>query len=179
MRIDEGFYCLSALEAARGLVGKILCLRRDDGEIMRMRITETEAYMGVEDTACHASRGKTERNSPLWLEGGHTYVYLCYGMYNMFNIITGDEGDPQGVLVRGVEGYQGPGKFTKFCGIDRSFSEIDMRVSDRLWLEEDGCFPETVACPRVGIAYAEEKDREAKWRFVDKKWATREILSKK
>ena len=154
-------------------------MRRDDGEILRMRITETEAYLGMEDTACHASRGKTDRNYPLWLAGGHTYVYLCYGMYNMFNIITGEEGEPQGVLIRGIEGYQGPGKFTKFCAIDRSFSEIDMRVSDILWLEDDGYDAEVVRSHRVGIAYAEEKDREALWRFIDKKFATREILSKK
>lgn len=179
MRTDNGFYALNALEAAPMLVGKILCLQRDDGKVLRMRIIETEAYLGAEDTACHASRGKTERNAPLWSEGGHTYVYLCYGMYNMFNIITGGEGDPQGVLIRGVEGYRGPGKFTKYCGIDRKFNMIDMRVSDVMWLEDDGYVAETVACPRVGIAYADEKDREAKWRFVDKKCATREILSKK
>ncbi len=179
MRIDNDFYELDALRAARELVGKLLCLRLESGEILKMRINETEAYLGIEDTACHASKGKTARNSPLWLAGGHTYVYLCYGMYNMFNIITGAEGEPQGVLIRGVEGYQGPGKFTKFCGIDRSFSEIDMRASDKLWLEDDGYQPEIVRSHRVGIAYADEKDREALWRFIDKKFATREILSKK
>ena len=179
MRIDNGFYALDALFVARELVGKLLCLKKEGGEVLRMRITETEAYMGVEDTACHASKGKTERNAPLWSSGGHTYVYLCYGMYYMFNIITGEEGDPQGVLIRGVEGYQGPGKFTKYCGIDRACNMIDLRVSDEMWLEDDGYTAETVSAPRVGIAYADEKDREAKLRFIDKKWATREILSKK
>lgn len=97
----------------------------------------------------------------------------------MFNIITGCEGEPQGVLIRGVEGYQGPGKFTKFCGIDRRHNTVDMRISQELWLEDDGYIPEIVACKRVGIAYADVKDRESKWRFVDKKHATAEILSKK
>ena len=179
MRIYNDFYENDALTAAELLIGKILCLRMDDGAVLKMRITETEAYLGVEDTACHASKGRTERNRPLWLAGGYTYVYLCYGMYNMFNIITGHEEEPQGVLIRGVEGYQGPGKFTKFCGIDRSFSEIDMRVSDKLWIEDDGYLPDIARSHRVGIAYAEEKDREALWRFIDKKFATREILSKK
>jgi ABC-type antimicrobial peptide transport system permease subunit len=87
MRIDNDFYTLNALPAARELVGKLLCLKKENGEVLRMRITETEAYMGVEDTACHASKGKTERNAPLWSSGGHTYVYLCYGMYYMFNYV--------------------------------------------------------------------------------------------
>lgn len=178
MRIDNEFYFQNALEAAPALVGKILCFKRDNGEILRMRITETECYLGENDTACHASHGKTERNSPLWLEGGYSYVYLCYGMYNMFNIITGNEGDPQGVLIRGVEGYLGPGRFTKFCGIDRSMNKTDMKTSESLWLEDDGFSPEIVASARIGIDYAEEKDRQAPWRFTDKRFI-REKISKK
>ena len=170
MRIDNSFYNRSALDAAPRLVGKILCLKRESGDILRMRITETECYMGVDDTACHASKGKTPRNSALWLSGGYTYVYLCYGMYHMFNVITGEENDPQGVLIRGVEGYQGPGKFTKFAGIDRDFDRIDMKISDILWLDDDGYLPELVLSPRVGIDYAEIKDREALWRFTDKRF---------
>ena len=170
MRIDNSFYFQSALEVAPQLVGKILCVKKEDGEVLRMRITETECYMGVTDTACHASRGKTPRNSALWQEGGFTYVYLCYGMYHMFNIITGEADDPQGVLIRGVAGYMGPGKFTKFCGIDKSFDRIDMKSGDRIWLEDDGYEPRLVASPRVGIDYAEERDREALWRFTDKRW---------
>ena len=93
MRIDNSFYFQNALEVAPQLVGKILCVRRESGEILRMRIGETEAYLGVEDTACHASRGKTPRNSALWQEGGFTYVYLCYGMYYMFNISPRNSGN--------------------------------------------------------------------------------------
>ena len=170
MKIDNSFYFKSAKEAAPLLVGKLLCLKREDGSVLRMRISETECYFGVEDTACHASKGKTPRNSALWQEGGCTYVYLCYGMYNMFNIITGEENDPQGVLIRGVEGYMGPGKFTKFCGIDRSYNLMDMKMSDLIWLEDDGYCAEIVASPRVGIGYAEKEDRERLWRFTDKRY---------
>lgn len=170
MRVENSFYLINAREAAPRMVGKMLCLRRASGEVLRMRITETEAYLGVEDTACHAAKGKTERNSALWQAGGFSYVYLCYGMYHMFNIITGEEDDPQGVLIRGVEGYQGPGKFTKFCGIDKSFNRIDMRESEVLWLEDDGFAPELVASPRIGIDYAAPKDREALLRFTDKRF---------
>ena len=170
MRKDNDFYRQNADAAAPNLVGKIICVKNDCGEILRMRIAETECYLGADDTACHASRGMTERNSALWLPGGFSYVYLCYGMYNMFNIITGAENDPQGVLIRGVEGHMGPGKFTKFCGIDRSHNRIDMRFSDILWLENDGFMPELVMSPRVGIDYASKADRERLWRFTDKRF---------
>ncbi len=165
MRINNDFYRQSAIDAAPALLGKLICKRNEDNRILKMRITETECYMGVTDTGCHASRGKTERNSPLWLEGGFTYVYLCYGMYNMFNVITGNEGDPQGVLIRGVEGFDGPGKFTKYAGIDRVFNRIDLRTSDLLWIEDDGACPEYDSLVRVGIGYAEKEDRERLWRF--------------
>ena len=169
MRLDNNFYKGSAEDVAPMLVGKLLCIKKDGGEVLRMRIGETECYLGVEDTACHASRGKTPRNSALWQAGGSTYVYLCYGMYYMFNIITGEEDDPQGVLIRGIEGYMGPGKFTKYCGIDKSFDRIDMRDSDRIWLEDDGYVPEIILSPRVGIDYAKKDDRERLWRFTDSK----------
>ena len=170
MRINNEFYCQDAETLAPMLVGKLICLRKDDGDVLRMRIIETECYLGENDTACHASRGKTERNSPLWFEGGYSYVYLCYGMYNMFNIITGKEGEPQGVLIRGVEGHYGPGKFTRFCGIDCSFNKIDMKTSDLLWIEDDGERPEIVCSFRIGIDYAEKCDRERLWRFTDKRY---------
>lgn len=170
MRIIDSFYFDSAERVAPELVGKLICIRQEDGGIQKMRITETECYLGVEDTACHASKGKTPRNSALWQEGGYTYVYLCYGMYHMFNIITGAEGDPQGVLIRGVEGYPGPGKFTKYCRIDRSFNQIDMKKSEKIWLEDDGYIPEIVCSPRVGIDYASVEDRERPWRFTDKRY---------
>ena len=170
MRIDNDFYFRNADAVSPLLVGKLLCLRREAGEVLRMRITETECYLGVEDTACHASKGKTPRNSALWQEGGYTYVYLCYGMYNMFNIITGAEDDPQGVLIRGVEGYLGPGKFTKYCGLDKRYHGLDMKNSDQLWLESDGYQPEIVCSPRVGIDYADECDRLKPWRFTDKRF---------
>jgi DNA-3-methyladenine glycosylase len=169
MRINNSFYYQSAEIAAPALVGKILCVRRSAGKILRMRITETECYLGTGDTACHASKGKTPRTSALWQEGGFTYVYLCYGMYYMFNIITGEEDDPQGVLIRGVEGYQGPGKLTKYCGIDKSFNLIDMKESDLIWLEDDGYLPDIVPGERIGIGYADLADQKRLWRFTDRR----------
>ncbi len=170
MRVDNELYKKDAEELAPLLVGRLICLQKESGELLRMRITETECYKGMEDTACHASRGRTERNSPLWMPGGFTYVYLCYGMYHMFNIISGREDDPQGVLVRGVEGYGGPGKFTRFAGIDRSFNCMDLRSSAVMWLEEDGFVPSLVRAKRVGIDYARPADRDRLWRFSDKRF---------
>lgn len=164
MRLENSFFLQDAETCAPRLLGKIICIKKDDN-IVKYRITETECYKGKDDSACHASKGKTERNSPMWLCGGHAYVYLCYGMYNMFNIITGQEDDPQGVLIRGVEGLDGPGKFTKNAGIDRSFNKEDMRNSDRLWIESDGTSAEYTALPRVGIDYASEEDIKRPWRY--------------
>ena len=116
---DREFFRQDAVTLARALVGKLLVRTFPDGRELRLRISETEAYLGVEDSACHAHKGKTSRTEVLWRDGGTIYVYLCYGMHEMLNIVSGTEGDPQAVLIRGVEGYDGPGKLTKALGIDR------------------------------------------------------------
>ena len=102
---------------------------------------ETECYYGEEDTACHASKGKTERTKVLYEQGGTAYVYLCYGMHSLFNVVSGKKGHPEAVLIRGVTGYNGPGKLTKAMHIDRTLNEEDMVNSDQLWLEDDGYRP--------------------------------------
>ncbi len=166
-RIGREFYMRDVLDVAPALLGKILCRKTENGEVLRFRITETEAYRGEDDTACHASKGKTPRTSVMWDKGGTVYVYLCYGMHNMLNIVTGTKGDPQAVLIRGIEGYEGPGKLTKKLCIDRKQNGSDVVLSDTLWLEDDGFVPENInTSPRIGIDYAEEKDRVKPWRFT-------------
>ncbi len=164
-RLDREYYKQSAKVLAKDLIGKLLCCIVD-GEIRKYRITETECYCGEEDTACHASKGKTERTRVLYEQGGIAYIYLCYGMHSLFNVVTGEEGHPEAVLIRGVEGYNGPGKLTKAMQIDRSLNEEDMTVSDQLWIEDDGTKPECYAAKRVGIDYAEPKDRDVLWRYI-------------
>lgn len=154
-----------ATQLAPELLGKFLC-RRTDAGIVKYRITETECYFGEEDTACHASRGKTERTKVLYEKGGTAYVYLCYGIHSLFNVVSGKEGHPEAVLIRGVTDYNGPGKLTRAMGIDRSLNCEDMVISDQLWLEDDGYKPEYVTAKRVGIDYATEKYRDILWRFV-------------
>lgn len=150
---------------AAALVGKLLCRRLPDGSVKKLRITETEAYLGVDDTACHAHKGKTKRSEMLWHDGGTVYVYLCYGIHNLMNVISGTEGDPQGVLIRCCEGFDGPGKLTKALQIDRSLNGSDILSDDGLWVEDDGKEVNIILDKRVGIAYAQEKDREALLRF--------------
>ena len=154
-----------AQELAPALLGKLLCRRTDKG-ILKYRIAETECYCGEEDTACHASRGKTPRTKVLYEKGGTAYVYLCYGMHCLFNVVSGKEGHPEAVLIRGVAGYNGPGKLTRAMEIDKSFNEEDMVISDKLWLEDDGDRPEYVRAKRVGIDYATEEYRDILWRFI-------------
>ena len=108
VRLQENFYHIHAPQAAPKLLGKRLC-RKIDGKIISYRITETECYYSEEDTACHAHKGKTERTKILYEQGGTSYVYLCYGIHNLFNVVTGEKDFPEAVLIRGVEGYNGPG----------------------------------------------------------------------
>lgn len=159
------FFHRDCLEIAPLLAGKIIVRILENGDEIRLRITETEAYRGTEDTACHASKGRTARNSILWAAPGTVYVYLCYGMHNMLNIITGEEEQPQGVLIRACEGYPGPGRLTKKLMIDRSFNGQLIEKNPRIKIIDDGLTHEIVRLKRVGIDYAEQKDRDALWRF--------------
>jgi DNA-3-methyladenine glycosylase len=166
MKLIREFYTRPAVELAPLLLGKVLCRRTGD-EIIRRAIIETEAYCGVGDTACHAHKGRTPRTETLYAKGGTSYVYLCYGIHNLFNVIAAEEGEPQGVLIRGVDGSTGPGRVTKLMRIDRSLNNADMCESDQLWLE-DGPQREYTTAPRVGISYASHEDQAALWRFIAK-----------
>lgn len=165
-RLDKDFYTLRATDAAPMLLGKFFCRRTADGRVLRRRITETECYFGESDTACHASRGKTKRTETLYRGGGCAYIYLCYGIHSLFNIVTGAEGFPEAVLIRGIEGFNGPGKLTRALEIDVSLNGEDLTSSNQIWFEEDGFVPPFTALPRIGIDYADKEDRERLWRFV-------------
>ncbi|MDE7404827.1 MAG: DNA-3-methyladenine glycosylase, partial [Lachnospiraceae bacterium] len=152
-----------ATRLAPELLGMLLCRKTQQG-VLKYRIMETECYFGEEDTACHASRGKTDRTKVLYEKGGTAYVYLCYGVHCLFNVVSGRQGHPEAVLIRGVTGYNGPGKLTRAMEIGRDLNCEDMVTSDRLWLEDDGFRPEYVTAKRVGIDYATEEYRDILWR---------------
>ncbi len=166
MRIDPSLFSMPADRLSPLLLGKLLCRRLPDGSVLRRRIVETECYLGEEDSACHAHRGKTRRNAPLYLEGGYSYVYLCYGIHSLLNVVSGPADHPEAVLIRGVEGAVGPGRLTKAMAIDLSHNCIDLRTSDLLWIEEDGIPLPYRTDRRVGIDYADPIDRDRPWRFI-------------
>jgi DNA-3-methyladenine glycosylase len=182
------FYARDVLDVARELVGKHL---RANG--VELRITEVEAYRWPGDTACHARSGRTERNAAIWGPPGRAYVYLVYGLHQMLNIVTGEDGDAQAVLVRACEPVRGlakirerrggkegpvllagPGKVAQALGIDTSWSHHELHREGGLTLR-DGPPPSRVLVgPRVGIDYAEPAHRVLPWRFAaaDTPWIT-------
>ena len=164
-RLKQSFYHDSAVNLAPRLLGKLLC-RNIDGTILKYRITETECYYGEEDTACHAHKGKTPRTAIMYEQGGFAYIYLCYGIHSLLNIVTGEKGHPQAVLIRGVEGFDGPGKLTKQLKIDRTLNCENLITSKNLWLEDDGTDLSYQTSPRIGINYATEEYKNIHWRFI-------------
>lgn len=159
---------------ARGLLGATLARRMDDGSVRRLLITETEAYHGPEDRACHASKGRTGRTEVMFGPAGHWYVYLCYGVHEMLNLVTGPVDWPAAVLIRGVEGLNGPGRLTRALEIDRALNGRAAIEECGLWIEtaEPGLAKdsEIVAGPRVGVDYAGPEWAGMPWRF---RWMAR------
>jgi DNA-3-methyladenine glycosylase len=165
IRLKRDFFTRDVLDVAPGLLSKILAIRSGDGLIRRFNISETEAYRGSEDKACHAYKGRTPRTEIMYHEGGRLYVYFVYGMYWMLNIVTGTENDPQAVLIRGFENCTGPGRVAKLLGIDKSFYGEDLTCSLRIWIEESGISPSFETGPRIGVDYAGEYWKNKQWRF--------------
>jgi DNA-3-methyladenine glycosylase len=166
-RLDKNFFCRDVLEVAPDLIGKIIVRRFDNGNEQQFIITETEAYRGEDDLACHASKGRTARTEIMYQEGSYIYVYLIYGMYWMLNFVTGEKNNPQATLIRGIENVSGPGKVANILKIDKSFYGEDLTVSDRIWVSKP-LSPVAFTIdklPRVGVDYAGEYWKNLPWRF--------------
>ncbi len=166
MRLGKDFFNRDCLEVAPDLVGKVIVRKQENGEEIRVRITETEAYRGTEDKACHASKGRTPRTDILYRESGLIYVYLCYGIHWLMNVITGEPEQPQGVLFRAGENYCGPARLTKKLGVDKSFNGRSFTEDDEIWIEDDGKKFPIRTDRRVGIDYAGEEWASKPWRFI-------------
>jgi len=164
-RLYKQYFTRDVLDVAPDLLSKVLVVRSNDNHERRFVITETEAYRGSEDLACHASKGRTKRTEVMYHEGGRLYVYFVYGMYWMLNIVTGNENDPQAVLIRGLDKCSGPGRVTRLLGIDRSFYGEDLSTSGRIWIEDSGIKPVYNTGPRIGISYAGEYWKNKPWRY--------------
>ncbi|NEV92915.1 DNA-3-methyladenine glycosylase [Psychroflexus sp. YR1-1] len=172
---------------ARDLIGKQLTTHID-GVITSGIITETEAYAGRGDKACHAHLGRfTERTKVMYESGGIAYVYLCYGIHNLFNIVTNTQGNADAILIRAIQPTQGidimqerrgklkldksltsgPGNVTKALGITRSHNQLSV-TGDDIWIKDAGQKINTIVeTKRIGIDYADE-DAELPWRFYAK-----------
>lgn len=190
MKLQFSYYLnQDVIFLAKDLLGKVL-FTQIDGKITAGIITETEAYFGIQDKASHAYGGRrTGRTEPLYSHGGISYVYLCYGIHHLFNIVSSVKDEPHAVLIRAVEPLvgvgimesrrnmpaakaaisSGPGSAAKALGIDRSFNNKDL-TGDEIWIEDHGIRytpDEIAATPRVGVAYAQE-DAFLPWRFFVK-----------
>lgn len=165
-RLTKQFYSQNAVILAEKLLGKTIVRVWDDGTEMRYCITETEAYMGEEDLACHASKGCTPRTKIMYGEGGHLYAYLIYGIHWMLNVVTGEENQPQAVLIRGIDNVIGPGRAARELGINKSFYGEDLTTSQRIWIEDAPEVKNFRTAPRVGVEYAGEIWKNIAWRFI-------------
>ncbi|WP_447978038.1 DNA-3-methyladenine glycosylase [Candidatus Nitrospira bockiana] len=171
--LDRAYFDRPTLEVARGLLGHYLI--RDTKEGTRVgRIYEVEAYVGPDDKACHASKGRTARTDVLFGPPGLAYVYLIYGMYHCLNVVTEREGFPAAVLIRAVEQrlsppvlIDGPGRLCRAFQIDRTLNRWDLTLGRALWIEDRGervHDTDILAAPRIGVDYAGEWAAKP-WRF--------------
>lgn len=190
MKLPSEFYAHSdVLSITRNLLGKYL-FTNINGMITGGYIVEAEAYNGVTDKAAHSYGGrKTARTQTMYMQGGVSYVYLCYGIHEMFNIVTSTEGEPHAILIRAIvptEGIEemmlrrnmpvlknnitmGPGSVAQALGISRKVNAVDL-TGDVIWIEDRGLAftdEEIKAVPRVGVAYAAE-DALLPYRFFVK-----------
>jgi DNA-3-methyladenine glycosylase len=168
--LPQAFFDRPADRVARELLGAALVVRAADGRLTRHMVFETEAYLGAHDLACHGSRGLTQRNATMFGPAGHWYVYLCYGVHEMLNLVVGPRDWPAAVLIRGVEGSIGPGRLTKALGIDRRLNATAATgVESGLWLEDRGTqLPRRAVqiTPRIGVDYSGPVWSAKPWRFM-------------
>lgn len=164
----KSFQSRKTVGVARGLLGKLLVRQMPDGKISRQRIIEAEAYDGEKDLACHASRGRTKRTEVMYQAGGRWYVYLCYGVHEMLNLVTGPENYPAAILIRGLENLNGPGRLTRQLQIGRALNGAPATRQSGLWIEDDGfqVLKSSIRTgPRIGVDYAGPVWAAKPWRF--------------
>lgn len=170
--LPRAFFARDAVTVARALIGASL-VHRVPGEAHArvVRIVETEAYVGEHDRACHARHGRTERTAPLYGPPGHAYVYLVYGLHELFNVVTGVSGRPEAVLLRagepvaGIAGRtDGPGRLARAMGISRAANAFDVCAGPLRFEAGPPC--PIAEGPRVGVDFAGAW-AHAPLRFVD------------
>lgn len=195
MKLNKEFYTRTdVIQLSRELLGKVL-VTNINGQKTAGIITETEAYRGPDDKACHAHLNRfTKRTKVMFDEGGVAYVYLCYGIHHLFNIVTAKEGMPHAILIRAIEPIEGidimlerrnmskiqprltsgPGILSKALGIDKTYYGESL-INNTIWIEDRNIeVKEIVGTTRIGIDYAEEHAL-LPWRFYIKgnRWVSK------
>jgi DNA-3-methyladenine glycosylase len=168
--LSRAYFNRPTLRVARSLLGKYL-VRKKERRVVAGRIVEVEAYIGMEDRACHASKGRTARTEVMFGPAGVSYVYLIYGMHHCFNIVTERSGFPSAVLVRAVEDaatrrlIDGPGRVCRFLAIDRKLNCMDLTAGGKLWVEDRGRRVSAIETGRrINVDYAGFWAKKP-WRF--------------
>jgi len=154
--LTQKFFNRQTEKVARELLGKFL-VRRYRGKTTARMITEVEVYDGFNDKASHAARGPTKRNAPMFGPAGHWYIYFTYGMHWMLNIVTREAGYPAAVLIRGVQGANGPARLTRFFKIDKKLNGLPATKESGLWVEDRRVRVQSAYIkkgPRMGVGYA-------------------------
>ena len=177
--LPRTFYEKPTLQVARNLLGKHL-MRQTPKGLVQTTIVDVEAYVGPQDKACHASKGRTKRTEVMFGPAGFTYVYMIYGMYHCLNFVTEQVDYPAAVLIRGLEivvnhksrdtkptRIDGPGRVCRFLELDRSHNVLDATKKEIIWVEDRGTSilkTQIQALPRIGVDYAGEWAKKP-WRF--------------
>jgi DNA-3-methyladenine glycosylase len=154
--IRTDFFDRPTALVARDLLGKSLVRRQGRSRLCSV-VTETEAYEGTHDLACHSSRGRTARNAVMFGPPGRFYVYRIYGLHWMLNVVTGGIGDGAAVLIRGIACASGPARLTAKLNIDGTFNGLEASMRTGLWFEDLGLEVRTrdiLRTPRIGVEYA-------------------------
>jgi DNA-3-methyladenine glycosylase len=172
--LPRTFYERDTHVVAKDLLGKLV-IRELNGKQIIGRICEVESYVGEDDRACHAAKGRTRRTEVMYGEAGHAYVYMIYGMYFCLNVVTEGKDFPAAVLLRAVtpvenisEKTNGPGKLCRAFAIDRTLNTHDLTKKSELIITHDGTRidqHDIIATPRIGVAYAGE-DALLPWRYL-------------
>lgn len=163
--LGTAFFDRPAEIVARDLAGRTL-VRRIGRRRIALIISETEAYLGPHDLACHAARGRTPRTEVLFAPAGTLYVYLVYGIHWMLNIVTGPAGYPAAVLIRSAGTASGPGRLARALAITGRLNGRMANPETGLWFECGGGAARVLATPRVGVDYAGPRWSSRKLRFV-------------
>ena len=163
--LQSAFFDRPAEQVARDLVGKVL-LRRSGRKLQAFVITETEAYVGPQDLACHAARGRTARTEVMFGPPGRLYIYFVYGLHWMLNVVTGPPSYPAAVLVRSAGPVQGPGRLSAALAITGALNGKAAHPATGLWFEDRPAAGRIIATPRVGVAYAGPFWARRRLRFV-------------